>query len=70
MKDEWVVKPETWVLIAAAQGTARTVKERERKIVGSAQNSGGMIASGGQPEERKWPESKHVELQGWLRTSQ
>ena len=43
--------------------------QRERKIVGSAQNSGGMIASGGQPEERKWPESKHVELQGWLRTS-
>ena len=30
MKDEWVVKPETWVLIAAAQGTARTVKEREK----------------------------------------
>lgn len=60
-----LVKPETWVLIAAAQGMSRT----ERKIAGSAQNSGGMIASGGQPEERKWPESKEVELQGWLRTS-
>lgn len=32
--------------------------------MGSAQNSGGMIAPGGQPEERKGPESKEVELQG------
>lgn len=50
LKDEWAGKArDVGFDIAAAQGMSRT----ERKIAGSAQNSGGMIASGGQPEGEK-----------------